>query len=91
MDKELGYIIDAGIREILNRPPAPKPVVKPEPKDQDVLDRLIAAALPQTRRDFAARQKEIAKQAKQQKEDERRSLATGFSGEFEYEKGVPKF
>ncbi|HUC30012.1 MAG TPA: hypothetical protein VMR80_10525 [Candidatus Acidoferrum sp.] len=87
----LGQLIEQSIRELQNRPPAPAPAVKPEPKDQDVIDRMIAAALPQSRRDHAAREKAIAQAKKQQEADARRALLNGFNGEFDYEQADPKF
>jgi hypothetical protein len=87
----LGQMVENSVRELQNRPPAPAPVIVREPKDQDVIDRMVAAALPQSARDFAARQKELAKSKKQQEANERRALANAFDGEFAYEKGDPKF
>jgi hypothetical protein len=88
----LGQLIEADIKTMQNRPAREvAPPAKPEVPDGMVIDRLIEAALPQSRSYAVERSRRLAKEAKQKQEDERRALANSFNGEFEYEQAVPSF
>lgn len=87
----LGQLIESELRAMQNRPARVLPAQAPDVPLGGVIDRMVAAALPQTMRDHAARQKAIAQSKKQQEAEGRKALATGFDGEFQYEQGDPNF
>jgi hypothetical protein len=88
----LGQLIESELQAMQKRPARVLPLPAPDVPVGGIIERMVAAALPQTIRDHAAREKAIAQQAKQQETDDRRqALATGFDGEFQYEQGDPNF
>lgn len=87
----LGQLIESELRAMQNRPPNVLPAPAPDVPVGGIIERMVQAALPQTRRDHAAREQAVAQQAKQQEADARKVLAAGFDGEFQYEQGDPNF
>jgi hypothetical protein len=87
----LGQLIESELRALQNRPPRVVPAQAPDVPLGGIIERMVQAAIPQTIRDHAARQKHIAKAKKDHEAEQRRALANGFDGEFAYEKGDPNF
>lgn len=88
----LGQLIESELQAMQKRPARVLPAQAPDVPLGGVIERMVQAALPQTIRDHAAREKAIAQAKKQQEADDRRkALATGFDGEFQYEQGDPNF
>ncbi len=84
--------MEAELQAMQKRPARVLPAQAPDVPLGGVIEQIVQAALPQTIRDHAAREKAIAQKKKQQKEDDRRkALATGFDGELHYEQGDPNF
>lgn len=87
----LGQLIESELQAMQKRPARVLPAPAPDVPVGGIIERMVAAALPQTIRDHAARQKAIAQANKQQEAEGRKALATGFDGEFQYEQGDPNF
>jgi hypothetical protein len=87
----LGQLIESELQAMQKRPARVLPAQAPDVPLGGVIEQMVQAALPQTIRDHAARQKAIAQAAKQEQLNDRKALATGFDGEFQYEQGDPNF
>jgi hypothetical protein len=87
----LGQLIESELQAMQNRPARVEPAQAPDVPLGGIIERMVQAALPQTIRDHAARQKAIAQSEKQEKADKRKALANSFSGEFPYEQSDPNF
>jgi hypothetical protein len=87
----LGQLIESELQAMHKRPERIVPPPAPDVPLGGIIERMVNAAMPQTMRDHAARQKAIAQSKKQQEAEERKALANSFNGEFSYEQGDPNF
>lgn len=87
----LGQMIESELRDLQNRPARVVPAQAPDVPLGGIIERLVQAALPQTMRFHAARQKALAQAKKDEELRARKAQANAFDGEFQYEQGDPNF
>jgi hypothetical protein len=89
---DLGQMIEAEIQRMQKLSPRVVPLQAPDAPLGGVIERMVNAALPQTIRDFDARQAANTELEHSRKAEQRRNpFDGGFSGEFPYEKSDPGF